>query len=306
MSRVDVSVCVASFKRPAGLKRLLDSLRHATSGAAPSFEIVVVDNDAAGSARATVDAAQASLPSLRYFVEPRQSISHARNHAVGHARGTWIAFIDDDEEAEPGWLDAYWRASRAGAADGFFGPVIPVTEGTAPRWYRTDVFFAYANHPDGHPIGAESTRTGNAFVRRECLGDAPFDPAFGLTGGSDFELFSRLLEGGARFAWCRGARTRDYIPAERLRLRWLLQRAFRGGYTWTAVDRRRRPGLALDVRRVVRALVGLVAFSLVLPVDAVRGWPPLMVRLRRVCIQAGHLWAYLGRSVEPYKTLPAK
>lgn len=308
MTGVDVSVCIATFRRPAGLRRLLESLEQATKLPDLAIEVIVVDNDAEASARATAMDASASphFPELHYDVEPRQSISHARNRAVARARGTWVAFIDDDEEAEPGWIDAYWHASRHHAADGFFGPVIPVTEGVAPRWYRSDVFFAYAEHPEGHPIGAESTRTGNAFVRRECLGDAPFDPAFGLTGGSDFELFSRLLEHGARFLWCQGARTRDYIPAERLRLRWLLQRAFRGGYTWTVVDRRKRPGFARDVRRIVRAMAGLTVFALWLPVDALRGWPTLMARLRRLCIQAGHLWAYLGKSVEPYKAPPAQ
>jgi len=298
---VDVSVCIATFRRDTGLRRLLTSLRDTCADPRLRVEVIVVDNDAEESARNVVRAERATFPGLHYVSEPRQSISHARNAAVAAARGTWLAFIDDDEEAEPGWLQAYWAAARRGDADGFFGPVVPVTAGDAPPWFRKDVFFAYAQIADGALVGAEHTRTGNAFLRRDLLAHERFDPAFGLTGGGDYELFARLLDAGARFRWCAGARTRDYIPVARLDLRWLLQRAFRGGYTYTVVDRRRHPGVVPDAQRIAKALAGIALFAILLPFEMVSGWPGIMRRLRRICIQAGHLWAHLGPSVEPYR-----
>ena len=298
---VDISVCIATFRRAAGLRRLLASLRPTCAAHEGRVEVIVVDNDAAQSAHDVIAAEQATFPALRYVAEPRRGISHARNRGVAAARGAWGASIDDADDAAPAVLQSSAAAAAGGDADAYFGPIEAVTEGTPPAWFDVSVFFAYPKNDDGSLVGAEHTRTGNAFVRRALLGDAPFDPAFGLTGGGDYELFARLYDAGATFRWCAGARTRDHLPAQRLRLPWLLQRAFRGGYTYTLVDRRRRPGWAADARRIGRALVALGVFGTWLPFSALRGWPALTHRLRRICIQAGHLWVYLGSPVEPYR-----
>lgn len=299
---VDISVCIATWSRPAGLRRLLLSLQETRADKRFSTQIVVVDNDADGSAGAIVDDLRSRLPPIVYLVEPQRGISFARNRALALARGHWIAFIDDDEEACPGWLQAFWEAARTCEAEGFFGPVRPVAEGVAPTWFRMQAFFPYAELGDGRRIDATHTRTGNAFVRRSLLGEAPFDPAFALTGGGDYELFARLVDAGARFHWCASAETRDYLPASRLTWSWLLQRAFRGGYTFTLVDRRRHPGLARDLQRITRATAGAVALTLLLPFAALRGYSEALLRLRRIAIQLGHLWTYLGPPVAPYRT----
>jgi hypothetical protein len=46
---MEASVCIATFHRPGGLARLLGSLA-LQQGDVPAFEVLVVDNDAAGSA----------------------------------------------------------------------------------------------------------------------------------------------------------------------------------------------------------------------------------------------------------------
>lgn len=298
---IDISVCIATFRRPDELRRLFASLRDTCADPAFRCEVLVVDNDAAGSARVAVEAAAGSLPNARYCIEEQQGISQARNRAVSEATGTWIAFIDDDEEACKGWLQAYWQAASTGDSEGYFGPVIPVAVDTPPAWFHDDVFFAYGTAPDGAAIGASHTRTGNALVRRDWLLRHRFDPAFGLTGGGDYELFARMIEAGATFRWCERSRTRDYIPANRLTFRWLYQRAFRGGYTYTTVERRRDPSLTAQGKQLVKALLGLAAFSFMLPFEILRGWRGVTYRLRRLCIQAGHLWAFIGPPVEPYR-----
>ena len=71
------------------------------------LELVVADNDAEPSARETVERLAAQAPfAVRYVHEPISGVANARNAAVAAAEGGLIAFLDDDEEAAPGWLAA--------------------------------------------------------------------------------------------------------------------------------------------------------------------------------------------------------
>ena len=92
-----ISVCVCTYCRPSLLAALLDSLALQTFQ--DPFEVIVVDNDAAGSAADTVEIAKIRYPKLdiRYVVEPQKGISFARNTAASLAAGDFLAWIDDDE-----------------------------------------------------------------------------------------------------------------------------------------------------------------------------------------------------------------
>ena len=81
---VEVSVCIATRGRPAGLARLLESL--AGQQGAPPFETVVVDNDPAGSARAVTERFSDRL-AIVYDIEPVPGVSSARNRERGDQPG---------------------------------------------------------------------------------------------------------------------------------------------------------------------------------------------------------------------------
>ena len=93
-----ISICICTFKRAAQLGRLLQRLDDLITEDRFEYSAVVVDNDADGSAEATMlDWAQRSRVVVSYYLEPEQNISLARNRAVGEAKGDYLAFIDDDE-----------------------------------------------------------------------------------------------------------------------------------------------------------------------------------------------------------------
>ena len=303
---VDISFCIATFERPQGLRRLLESLMAFAAQPEPRIEIVVVDNSARASARATIDALQSRFARLRYFIEPVQNISHARNRAVTEARGEWVAFIDDDEIAGDAWLAAYWQSTRTHPADGYFGPVLPRLEMEPPSWLKPELFLSLPRPEHGVVLGAEHTRTTNALIRRVLFAMQRFDPAYGLTGGGDYELFARMLDGGAVFRWCDGAESFEYYGVNRLSLRWLLQRAFRGGNTYTIVDRHRHPHWTHQASQLGKTLLGTMLFALAVPFALLRGRAAAVVRLQRLCVQLGHLWAFSGQRYEEYRRAAAR
>jgi succinoglycan biosynthesis protein ExoM len=286
----DVSICIASYRRPEGLARLVESLQRQKTPPDLSFEILVVDNDPDGDLR--------PLAGVRVLHEPRRNIAHARNRALDEARGAWIAFIDDDEEAREGWLAAYWQAVARWEADGFFGPVIPRLAPHPGARPDAERFYTRPRHPSGTPIGSAELRTSNALLRRALFRERRFDPAYGRSGGSDTELFTRMLDAGARFLFCDEAWVVETVPAERQCMRWLTRRAFRGGAVSTRIARARRP---LQARRAtLRAGLALGALAALLPLAALAGRTTATRVWLRLCIQAGHLWSAAGLDFEEY------
>jgi succinoglycan biosynthesis protein ExoM len=295
----DVSICVATFRRPQGLARLLDSLARLTLPKDLVVEIIVVDNDAVGEARSQALAVSEAAENARWFVEPRQNISLARNRAVSEARGRWLAFIDDDEVADENWLAAFWAEVESGAGDGFFGPVLPRLDTVAIPWLGVETFFSRRRHPSGKRIEACETSTSNALVLHSLFADCRFDPTWGRTGGEDSEIFDRMLAAGARFLWCDEAIVCETIPASRYRLGWLAQRAFRGGMSFTRLQRQRQCAGAVW-RGLLRALLALAVLVPLLPLALLGGRSAAARVWLRICTQAGHLWAFAGRSYEEY------
>jgi succinoglycan biosynthesis protein ExoM len=227
---MNVSVCIATYRRPDRLRMLLADL--AAQQLAP-LEIVVVDNDAAESACEVVEERRrlsTGYP-VYYDVQPEKNISLTRNRTVAMANGEWLAFIDDDERAPAAWLRTLADAARAHAADGVLGPVVPVLPATAPAWIRRGDFYSWVRMRSGTVVPANQLRFGNVLLRASALSQhsVPFDPAYGLTGGEDGDLLARLVNAGSRIVWCDEAVVTEPIEPSRMSLRWLLRRALRGG-----------------------------------------------------------------------------
>ncbi len=227
---MNISLCIATYRRSERLSALLDDL--VKQQRFPN-EVVVVDNDVAGSARTVVERRRelgAPFP-IRYGIQPVKNISLTRNRTVELASGDWIAFIDDDERAPASWLEQLAATATRYAADGVLGPVEPIVPVDAQPWIRRGSFYDWARMKTGAVIPANKLRFGNVLLRGALLRDtpAPFDPNYGLTGGEDGDLLGRLVQQGARIVWCDEAIVHEPVDAVRLSLRWLLLRALRGG-----------------------------------------------------------------------------
>ncbi len=257
-----VSVCIATYRRLDRLAAVLDDLSRQTL---LPMEIVVVDNDADGSAAAVVEAHRRTSPplALHYAIQPLKNIALTRNRTVEMAAGEWIAFIDDDERAPPDWLARLDAAATAYAADGVLGPVDPAVPSEAPLWIRRGKFYDFPRMATGELVPPNRLRFGNVLLRGRLLRELEvrFDPAYGLTGGEDGDLLSRLALAGARIVWCDEAIVREPIEQSRLSLVWLLRRSLRGGQDFArhSLSGRYGPQATGRVKLLVRALLQLIA-----------------------------------------------
>ncbi len=225
-----IDICIATYKRPQLLARLLDSLVVQETRGQFTFRIIVIDNDARRSAEAVVRSFAAQAADIVYDVEPEQSISLARNRGFAHAAGEYIATIDDDEYADPEWLATLFDALTRYEADVVFGPAIPVFLPDTPEFIKYCGTFTLPSPPTGSTENY-AYHTANAFLRRAVVESTPgpFDPSLGLTGGEDTAFFDGLRRKQCKLVWCREARVFAPIPRERATLRWIAKRDFRYG-----------------------------------------------------------------------------
>jgi len=301
-----VAVCVATFRRPELLGGLLASLGRLELRRHPAeLRVVVVDNDAAGSARAVVEAARGTFPfGLEYAVEPERNISLARNRAVARALAwgaEWVAFVDDDEVVRPGWLDELLEVQAGFGADAVAGAVVPRFPAGAPAWAERSGVYARLHRRSGEPV--TSLATHNALVSARLLRreGGPFDPAFGISGGGDSLFFLRCAREGARMVGAAAAVAEESVPPERVRPGWVLRRAFRTGNGAVFCERALPPESRRVGQRVLKGVARMAASAAVLPAAAVLGRAPAMRALWGVCYGAGCAAALLGYRYHEYR-----
>ncbi len=284
-----ITICIATLQRPALLKRLLTDLAGQETENHFTFSVVVSDNDPAESARPVVAECCATLPlPIEYVVEPRRSISHARNKSLEPARGEYIAFIDDDEFPASDWLLRLYEALTAHQVAGAFGPVRPAYDPATPAWVKRAGFYERPEHPTGFPMPWVECRTGNVLVVREVLHQVNpvFAPQFG-GGASDQDLFRRLMDLGHRFIWCNEAVVFEVVPPGRCKRAFLIRRALLRGN----LSIRHRQGRLVNL---LKALVAVPAYAVALPFLQLGGHHLFMRYFVKFFDHLGRLLALVG------------
>ena len=275
-AKTRVAICVASFRRPSGLKRLLYSLNRLTFDKClpPTIEVIVVDNDSAGS---TCELCEGISSELRWLlechIEPRRGIPYARNKAVASVKeGTdFVAFIDDDEVPEPSWLDELLHVQQVYGADVVTGPVLPRFTDSVPPWILKGKFFERKRYPTGHLLSVSSTN--NVLVRSEVFSEMGelFDVRYALSGIDDTLFFMRVHRAGYKIVWADDALVYEWVPYSRLNARWILQRAYRGGNGFVTVELNFRPWAMVGLVRAATASVRLVQGLMLITLSLVFG-----------------------------------
>lgn len=286
LPRQSIDVCICTFRR-AEVTRALASVARQSLPDGMGLHVIVADNDTEPTARqAVLDAARRLGLDLTYLHAPARNISVARNACLAAANSDWIAFLDDDEEAMPGWLLLLLSCAAEQDADVVFGPALAVYPQDAPKWLIRNDF--HSNIPVSRHGRVETGHSCNALIRRAALPrDLRFLAELGQSGGEDTDFFFRLGRSGARMAICETALVTELVAPHRLRLGWLTERRFAEGRHYARASGRNRAGLVLG-GLVKAACCLIVAVPLILRPDLAVYWAMRGVFHAGVAIGAVH------------------
>jgi len=277
---------------------LLAELARQETGGLFTYSLVIADNDHSESAKALVSEFAASSPiAVTYCVEPRQNIALARNRAVEHATGDFVAFIDDDEFPAKDWLLNLFKACQEYRVNGVVGPVTRHFDVQPPMWVVKGGFYQRPTYPTGLVINWLMGRTNNVLLQRGLLtaDGQPFRPEF--RSGEDQDFFRRVIEKGYAFIWCNEAVVYEVVPPGRWKRTFMLRRALLQGAVSVL-----HPGFgALDV---AKSLIAIPGYTAALPFASLLGQHRLMTLLIKLFDHLGRILALLGIHPvkEPYVT----
>jgi GT2 family glycosyltransferase len=171
--------------------------------------------------------------------------SGARNTGAFAARSPVVAFLDDDTEADPKWLELLVQCFEDDSVVGVGGGVSPAWVGRQPTWFPDEFAWVVgASYRGLHDDIAEvrNVWAENMAVRTErFLAVGGFRLGFGKVGTrsspEDTDLCIRMASDGGRWLYVPAAQVAHHVPAERSTFGFFLRRCFSEGVGKAALAR---------------------------------------------------------------------
>ena len=224
-----ISVILCTYNRDRYIYNVLQSIAEGDF-AHSRYEIVLVNNNSTDNTEAECRRFAADHPDItfRYYVEPKQGLSHARNCGIRHAKGEVLVYVDDDALVNKEYLrtyDDFFRRNPEAVAAG--GPILPQYDGCEePQWmshYTRQLVTGKLYLGDSErefPKGA-FPGGGNAAYRKSVFDTVGlFNPELGRKGNSlisaeEKDLFDKMTTNGMRFYYLPTAILYHLIPPKK-------------------------------------------------------------------------------------------
>jgi glycosyltransferase involved in cell wall biosynthesis len=227
-----VSVVICTYNRGDLIEGCLDSLADQTADP-NSFEVIVVDNNSSDNTLQVMEHYQ-RLPNLRIFFEEKQGLSHARNRGLAEAKGSYIAYLDDDAKAERHYIENLFVLldQFSDSIDCYGGPILPFYTSPKPDWFKDKYETRRDWETTRYLNPGQSFSGSNMIWKRSTLKSlGGFNLEVGIKGnklilGEETLLFNRLFKGQSpRLFYSPELIVFHWVPEKKMRVSYQLKRA---------------------------------------------------------------------------------
>jgi len=124
---VNLTVAIPTYNGENRLPQVLDKLKKQVNTEDINWEVIIVDNNSTdGTAKLVKEYQENWLQGvpLKYYFEPQQGISFARQRAINEAEGELVGFIDDDNLPFANWVSSACKFAQQHPKAGAFSSKI--------------------------------------------------------------------------------------------------------------------------------------------------------------------------------------
>lgn len=231
-----ITVILCTFNRCESLAKALESVAVSEFPDSVGWEVLAVDNNSKDQTREVVeDFCQRYPGRFRYQFETRQGKSFALNTGIREAKGTILAFMDDDVIVAPTWLHKVTAPLDSCVWSGAAGRILAQEMPSVPEWLSLEGKYSLAGMLALFDLGdrAEELKcppfgTNMAFRKSIFEKYGGFRTDLGPSPGSeirneDTEFGNRLLAAGERLWYEPSAVVYHAVPESRLRKKFFLR-----------------------------------------------------------------------------------
>lgn len=239
-----ISIIVCTFNRAEILPYCLDSLVKQTASL-DQYEVIIVNNNSSDSTQEIADRYASQYTNFRVVFESRQGLSHARNRGWMEASTEWIAYIDDDAKAYPGYVERIFHIMNNYKFDCFGGIYLPWYKYGKPRWFKDSYAVAtnsYVQNFTGPIRKGKYAFGGNIVFKRSVLSELDgFSPEYGMRGtvqayGEEIHLQKKMEEEGFLIGFDPGLCIDHLVDRYKFSLLWLLRFKFKSSMYYIFVN----------------------------------------------------------------------
>ncbi len=230
---IQISAIICTYNRANYLNKALESLKRQSLNKS-YFEVIVVDNGSTDDIKQIVENFYDYLK-IKYVLEERLGLSRARNRGIEEAKGKYVAFMDDDCEADWRWLEEIVNSFKKSAQpiQAVGGKILLKYKSSKPAWMSKNMeSFLGFFFPAEKPCFLKYLRGGNMAFCRESLQQLNgFNYDLGRQGRSllsseEYELFERFFRFGFKIYYNPKIITYHNVLPERLHKFWFYKRYF--------------------------------------------------------------------------------